>query len=1012
MPKNLINRFKTKPRWFRFSVITLCVYSIYLVTLGLAVPAYLKSTLPDTLSETLNANVLVGNVSINPFLLRAHVSALGVTNKDDVTPLFHFDDLIVDISAWRSIFTLTLTLDDLTLNGPYLHLARLEGGENPRFNVSAIVDHLTATEETPPEEESEESELLRLKLDHLALLNGHVLISDSVTGAELDYPELSVALTDLDTQATPSENAANNKDTENQYDFTAVTAQNGTISVNGFFQLSPLAVDTHIALEHFALTPFWPLIKDQVDGTLSDGSISFALNATLNQTADDLVVKVTDGQLSIDALTLMQNDVPKITLPAIVVDNINMDSQAQTVTIDSVTVKAPRIDTTVDAQGSDLQRLYVAEATPEEAAPTPTADASDEGEWQVILDQFGIQNGEVIVRENAVTDTVNWQINNIAFSTGKIDTQFTQPIDFSLSLKAGSDQLAAAQHAGFNTQGSVDVAEQQVSGSLAFDDFALAQLQPYIAHYANVTMNNGHLFASADYKADAQGDIQVAANARIDQLQVNDAGKNEPLLSWASLDVADVQFDNLANALSVKQVTLSAPYANIQIDENKQTNLSDLLREQPPSDDTPTSTAQKSASEDDADATPMTVDIAEVTITDGSAYFADYSLTPRFASGIADLNGAITQLSSQTDTRAGVDLKGKIDSYAPVKLQGELNPFLASPYLDLDFSVSGAELTSVNPYSGTYMGYYIDKGLMSLDVSYRLEDEQLKGENHLVIDQLTLGKKTDSEDALQLPLGLAVALLEDQNGVIDLGLEVSGDVNSPDFSFGSIILNAIGNIITKAVTAPFSLLASLVSSDEELNIVDFAAGINELDDNGKEKLTTLAEALKQRPGLRVNIEGSVDAVADSRELAEQTLQNILLTRSSLAALPEDLSASSFPLEGPLSDSLMALFNEVMDSDVASEKEHISAQLQQENTDTPVEDNAIQQALTISLYNQLRNHYQASEADLTVLADSRAKAVKSYLVNVAEVDANRLFLTNSQHHLQEDFNGVNLTLESK
>lgn len=1010
MPKNLINRFKTKPRWFRFSVITLFVYSIYLVTLGLAVPAYLKSTLPDSLSDTLNADVSVGNVSINPFLLRAHVSALGIANKDDVTPLFQFDDLIVDISAWRSIFTLTVTLDDLTLNAPYLHLARLEGGENPRFNVSAIVDHLTATEDTPTEEESEDSELLRLKLDHLALLNGHVLISDSVTGAELDYPELSVTLTDLDTQAMPSEQAANNKDTENQYDFTAVTAQNGTISVNGFFQLSPLAVNTHIALEHVALTPFWPLIKDQVDGTLSDGSISLALKATLSQTADDLVVKVTKGQLSIDALRLMQNDVPKITLPAIVVDNINMDSQTQTLTIDSVTVKAPRIDTTVDAQGSDLQRLYVGQAAPEENPSTPTTEASDEGEWKITLDQFGVQNGEVMVRENAVADnTVNWQINNIAFTTGKIDSQFTQPIDFALSLKAGSEQLAAAQHAGFSTQGSVNVAEQQLSGSLTFDDFALAQLQPYIAHYANVTMNNGHLFASADYNADAQGDIQVAANARIDQLEVTDAAKNEPLLSWASLDVADIQFDNLNNALSVKQVQISAPYANIQIDENKQTNLSGLLRETP-SDDTSTTTSQEATNEDDA--APMNVDIAEVTITDGSAYFADYSLAPRFASGIADLNGAITHLSSQTDTRAGVDLQGKIDSYAPVKLQGKLNPFLSSPFLDLDFSVSGAELTSVNPYSGTYMGYYIDKGLMSLDVSYRLEDEQLKGENHLVIDQLTLGKKTDSKDALQLPLGLAVALLEDKNGVIDLGLEVSGDVNSPDFSFGSIILNAIGNIITKAVTAPFSLLASLVSSDDELNIVNFAVGIDELNDNEKEKLSTLAEALNQRPGLRVNIEGSVDAVADSRQLAEQTLQNTLLSRSGLPVLPDDLSASNFPLAGPLSDSLVALFDEVMDSDVASEKERITVQLQQENTDAPVEDNAVQQALTISLYNQLRNHYIASEADLTVLAESRAKAVKSYLVNVAKVDANRLFLMNSQHHLQEDFNGVNLTLESK
>ncbi|MBU2979634.1 DUF748 domain-containing protein [Alteromonas sp. C1M14] len=991
----------------------LCVYSIYLATLGLAVPAYLKGTLPDTLSETLDADVTVGDVSINPFLLRAHVSDLAIANKQADAPLFRFDDFIVDISAWRSIFTLSPTFDDVRLNMPYVHLARLEGGDTPRFNISDIVDHLAANEEQQPEEDTEDSQLMRVKVDNFALLNGHVLLTDDVTGAELDYPELSITLTDLDTQATPTSETAKHSDTANQYDFTAMTAQSGAVRVNGFFQLSPLAVDTHIALSQFGLTPFWPLVKDHIDGTLTDGSLDIDLNATLNQTSEGVVVAVSDGQLSVSDLTLIHDGKPTVTIPAIVVDNINLNSQTQVVTLDRIAITQPRVDTMVDAEGSDLQRLYIAPPT-QETSTAPAADAASDAPWQVVLGEFAIERGEVMVRESALTDTVNWQLSDIALHTGQIDTQFTQPIDFALSLSAGSDQLSQTQHAKFSTDGKVDVTEQQVAGALTFDDFALTQLQPYIGKYANVKMNNGHVFASADYSADAQGDIKVAANARLTELDVVDTIKNEPLLAWDALNVSDIQFNNLGHSLSIEDVQLAAPYANIQIAEDKQTNISNLLREQPASDEAPASTSNKTTDESESqeDSSAMQFAIANVTITDGSAYFADYSLTPRFASGIAELNGSISQLSSQAESRAGVDLQGKIDSYAPVKLQGELNPFLSAPYLDLDFSVSGAELTSVNPYSGTYMGYYIDKGLMSLDVSYRLENEQLAGDNHLVIDQLTLGRKTDSEDALQLPLGLAIALLEDQNGVIDLGLEVSGDVNSPDFSFGSIILNAIGNIITKAVTAPFSMLASLVSSDDELDIVDFTAGISELDDKAKEKLTTLAEALSQRPGLRVNIEGSVDAVADSRELAEQTLQQLLLTRSGLTALPDSLSASTFPTEGPLADTLIALFNEVIDSDVTMERQRITTQLQQEDTDTPVAETAIQQALTISLYNQLRNHYLATEADLTILADSRAKAVKSYLVNESKVDANRLFLTNSQHHLKEDFNGVNLTLESK
>ena len=130
-----------------------------------------------------------------------------------------------------------------------------------------------------------------------------------------------------------------------------------------------------------------------------------------------------------------------------------------------------------------------------------------------------------------------------------------------------------------------------------------------------------------------------------------------------------------------------------------------------------------------------------------------------------------------------MDLKGKIDKYAPVTLQGEINPLLQKPYLDLDLVFKSVELTTVNPYSGTYAGHYIDKGQLSLALNYQLQDNQLIGKNHLVIDQLQLGKPSESDLATSLPISLAIAILQDRNGVIDLGLEVSGDVDNPDFSF-------------------------------------------------------------------------------------------------------------------------------------------------------------------------------------------------------------------------------------
>ncbi|MCP4060422.1 MAG: DUF748 domain-containing protein [Pseudoalteromonas sp.] len=535
----------------------------------------------------------------------------------------------------------------------------------------------------------------------------------------------------------------------------------------------------------------------------------------------------------------------------------------------------------------------------------------------------------------------------------------------------------------------------------------------------------------------------VSGDATVDNLTILDGLHYEPLVKWQSLDVADLRFSLDDNTLDIASVDITEPYAKILIDEQKRTNLGAIIRSGESSSENASEVGDakegsvnspengeaegdsvnspetgvvegdsvNTPETSDAEGSTLAISIAAINLNNGSAYFADESLTPQFASSIESLNGSIEQLTSNAGSAAKVAINGKIDSYAPVSLKGEINPLLEELFLDLDFAVEGAELTSVNPYSGTYMGYYIDKGLLSLDVRYKVQNSELDGNNHVVIDQLTLGRKSDSEQALSLPLGLAVALLQDNDGVIDLGLEVSGDLDNPDFSFGSIILNALGNLITKAVTAPFTFLASLVGSEDELNRVDFAAGQDSLDEQAIQRLTTLAEALNKRPGLRVSIEGTVDAVSDARELAVAQLHQQLLERSGLDTLPDNFSASNVPLEGPLPSTLETLFSETFSDSVQDEQRRIRAQLQN-NNDEPVTEQQVTRALHIAMYNRLRDSITIPESELAALAQKRGKRVKAYLVNQAQVDAGRLFLLNSREHLQSQSSSVELSLQAE
>jgi hypothetical protein len=96
-------------------------------------------------------------------------------------------------------------------------------------------------------------------------------------------------------------------------------------------------------------------------------------------------------------------------------------------------------------------------------------------------------------------------------------------------------------------------------------------------------------------------------------------------------------------------------------------------------------------------------------------------------------------------------------------------------------------MKTTSPYAMKFAGYKIAEGTMSLDLRYKVQNSQLEGNNQVVIDKLTLGERVDSPDALKLPIELAIAILKDSNGRIDLGLPVSGSLDDPQFSWGALI---------------------------------------------------------------------------------------------------------------------------------------------------------------------------------------------------------------------------------
>lgn len=535
----------------------------------------------------------------------------------------------------------------------------------------------------------------------------------------------------------------------------------------------------------------------------------------------------------------------------------------------------------------------------------------------------------------------------------------------------------------------------------------LAQFQPYLATAVNATLTNGELNTQAKLNADATGKAIVKGGIQVKRLSIRDNHRRKPFLKWRSLAVNTFTFDLQKSKLAIDTLSLSQPYARVVINEDRSTNIGDLIRT--PSTSKKAKTKSSSKGKKDK---PFALSVRKIAFNNGSAFFADNSLTPNFSSGIEQLKGNIGHVSSVPGTKATVDISGNIEKYAPVKVKGEINPLLKEPYLNLDVVFKSVELTTVNPYSGTYAGHYIDKGQLTLALNYHLENNQLKGSNHVIIDQLQLGQASDSDTATSLPLELAIALLQDNDGVIDLGVEVSGDVNDPEFSLGAVIWSTISNIITKAVTAPFTFIAGLAGSDEELNVIAFDFGVNTLTPEEQEKLQTLGTALETRPKLKLTVDGAVNAPEDSKALALAQFNEKLAETAQITEdkLPANLSASTMPTSGVLSDALKTLYEKESGKDADDVEDKIEQD--QENKGVELTDEELAKRWHIALYNLALNKQEVAKGELGQLAQQRAQAVKAYLVDVVNIDASRVFLLDSRFDIEQDTSSVLLTLEAK
>ncbi len=898
--------------------VAVCVL-IILPTLNFITPQLVQ----DSLGRELRSEIIL----FNPFTLTAEIRKASLLEHDGAV-FVGTDRALVNLSL-ESLWRKGLVFDEVAVGALYVHVKRLADGN---FNFSDMLG------EPAPESEVQASTALPgLTVHQLDLQSEQIRITDEARTVPFSthWDGLSVQVQGISTVAVEGR----------PYSLSAVAESGGRLHWEGEVSVPGAFSEGSLRLENLSLHPVWRYAQEWVAFEMKDGSLSFSGDYRLDW-GDALDYQVTRGAVSLSHLDLQASDstaLPdtSVSVAGIELKGIDIDGAVERVGVATISVDGVNVQGF--SEGSDASLVTMFETN------LPDADQDEEtaeSNWVVHLPVIQLANSRIRWRSNFTSPPI-LDISPIELGLTDLSWPPTGSSGVELSLSVNGVTTVVVEG---------DVGLESGDGQLRYNlnGLQLAMLNPNLPAELNAKIGSGAVSAHGEVflKNFAVGQIDVEGEASDFSGIIQ--GVEQALTSWDLVRWEGLHVDLEQRKLELQALHLNGYSGRLHIYEDGTINAQRLLQEK-------VDEAVEEGTLKEEELGAWTFDVPSILFTDSELNFTDESLPIKFQTVIGELNGGIAGLSSNPGGETRVDLKGSVDGYAPVVLAGTAKPFAEAVVVDMGLSFDGVDLVRLTPYSGTYAGYAIDRGLLTLDLHYFMEGSRLKGENSLVISQLKLGDKIESDKAVDLPLGLALALLTDSNGVIDMDVPVSGDVNDPDFGLGSVIATAFVNLITKAVTAPFTLLANLVGSEEDMQRVSFSSGSSELNEAGKAKLIELVKALDQRPGLSLVLYGRLHPTADREQLQRAVLREQLLA----SGLSEEAVSSK---NADWTKAINARYETIKPTATTAEGESAASMLEK-----------IQLVLS---------GMPVAAEQLKSLAEERAVSLKRFLVNELQFPADR------------------------
>ncbi len=995
----------------------------------LLLPWVARDQAPKLAEKHLGVDLALEKVRFNPYLFKLTVEGLAVDDPES-GPMLAFQRLVVDFSlssTWRRAWTFS----ELTLEQPDLRLHR---GADGIGNIERVLDRLPPPE-TPAEPEPEPGDAPpRLVLHNVSLVEGRLTIEDDA------HPEdWSLSLGPL---SFVMENFATLPEREGLYSLEATGPRGGKIRWSGTFAVGPLASEGEIDVDNLALAPFWEYVRHDFDAELTgDARLGLGFDYALDGGGAELDFRLAQGRARLTGLEVARRSSGEalLGLPDTRADAVEFDLADGTFSIGTVDLAQPEIelrrledgridlvavlmpaddgvDVSADADaGADADADADADTVTDTSADAETDDVAETAPGLAIeVGAFRIDGGRVAFEDRAAPRPVRVALQDIGLALTDYRSAEGHRADLSLDATAASGGT-------LSLSGAVRAAPLDVGLDLGVEALSLLPGLPYMDEAMNLEVRS--LLAAAEGRitiTDAEP-FGYAGRASLRALDSRLPGKDEQLIGWQTLEAEGVDLSLAEQSVRIGNVALSEPFLRVLVNEDGELNLTAIVRDSENGEtaqsetgaqaetgaETEAGTSQSTeAAAAQADATgsgeAFAIGVGRVEITAATMDFTDLNLPIPFTALVKPMAGSVSAITSGSPTPARVELDGDVNQDGAATVRGQLNVFAPKQLMDLELDFRNIDMPNLTPYTVKFAGREIADGSLDVDLSWSIRDGQLEATNRMVINDLKLGEKVDAPGALDLPLDLAVALLTDAQGRIDLEVPVSGDLDDPEFRYAPLVFKALGNVLGKIVTAPFRFLASLLGGDGaevDLEFVGFLAGDADLRGPEAAELAQLAEALTQRPELMLQVGAAYDEQRDGRIMRQRQLDAAISARfeagegSDKEGDPVRLIMESMYTEAQGAEALQAL-----------QAQHTTTP---ENSDAPVLDEADYiEALRAALLEQ----QQIEQQEFRLLGMERAAAVRNELVEDGGLDPARISVAEPGEAPRADDNLVFLKLE--